>query len=597
MDWRRRRSEAALALSLALSPAVAGAGSTFVRPASLLVVDPGEAGRPAFLEFMAGFRDGLRESAGSEPVAVHTVNLDLWSLESAGARQTLDALVRERFRLHRIGVIVALREATFESVFGWRDELWPDAPVVAVAEDAEVQQALAAPRCRVLHVSPGIEQTARVALALLPGARHVVFVGDGEYRGASGASGLVGLRAVAPSVVPLLGLPMPELLDRVAALPEHSVILLGTFNSDGAGRRFATGDALDLVTTRANAPVFVNISTLVGRGAVGGAVVDLAKLGRFTADAVVGQLRGEPATGLTAANVTRLLFDGRAMDRWGLRDSALPAGSEILHRRPTLWQQHRQAVLAGVTIAVLQSVAIAGLLLERRRRHEAERVLRRLSARLMTAQEDETRRIARDLHDDVCQRLVLMALDVDLLEGHSVRASGGRTAAEVSQAARVLSEDVQRIAYRLHPASLDRLGLLAAARRFAADAAGRAEVALEMVVKGWPEKELPPDVSLVLYRVMQEAVQNVLRHSGARKARVVFEGAPAGVSVRVEDDGVGFDPLAVAGTGLGFVGMRERLRPHGGQLKVASAPGRGAVVEAWLPASSLAPVPAEAAKA
>jgi signal transduction histidine kinase len=258
-----------------------------------------------------------------------------------------------------------------------------------------------------------------------------------------------------------------------------------------------------------------------------------------------------------------------------------------------MWEEHRGKVLAGLLIGLLQTVVIGALLLTRRRRREAEDGLRRLSARLMTAQEHERRRIARDLHDDVCQRLVLMAVDLHLLEGDPADSSArnargeGRRPGEIAESARALSADVQRIAHELHPASLDRLGLVHAVQRFARDATARSGIRIDTVLEEWPERELPAEVTLALYRVVQESLQNVVRHSGAARARVALHGGREGLRVRIEDDGRGFDPAIVAGEGLGLIGMRERLQLHGGRLTVTSAPGRGALVEAWVPAAVL----------
>jgi signal transduction histidine kinase len=256
-------------------------------------------------------------------------------------------------------------------------------------------------------------------------------------------------------------------------------------------------------------------------------------------------------------------------------------------------------VILGVAGAlVLQSTVIVVLLLERRRRRAAERGQRLLAARLITAQEDERTRIARDLHDDACQRLALMAIELDEL-AQPAADSGAFLGARVhalADSARGLSADVRRIAYELHPASLDQFGLVPAVRRFAEELGARNGIAIEIVDSDWPKGPLPRDVSLVLYRVTQEALRNVAEHSGAPEARVVFRGRSGGVAVVVSDKGRGFDVEAPANERrLGLAGMRERLGLLGGRLRIESAPGAGATVEAWVPNPPALPMTADAA--
>jgi signal transduction histidine kinase len=238
----------------------------------------------------------------------------------------------------------------------------------------------------------------------------------------------------------------------------------------------------------------------------------------------------------------------------------------------SFWQEHQGMLVAGAVALLLQSLAITSLLLERRRRRAAEVRARQLSGRLITAQEEERSRIARDLHDDASQRLALLAIELDQLG-----------AQPLADRARSLSADLHRMAHQLHPAILDQLGLLPAARRFAEEIALRNGMPVEVASERWPES-LPRDAALVLYRVMQEALQNAVKHSGAARVEVTFRGDGHELVLRVADLGRGFSPeRAEAAFGLGLAGMRERLRLVGGGLRISSAPQGGTIIEAWLP--------------
>ena len=217
-------------------------------------------------------------------------------------------------------------------------------------------------------------------------------------------------------------------------------------------------------------------------------------------------------------------------------------------------------------------VAAVLLLVERRRRARVEQRLHQLSGRLITAQEEERSRIARDLHDDAGQRLALLAIELDQ-----------REAKPLADQVRALSADLNRMAHQLHPASLDQLGLLPAARRFAAELAAAHGVAIAVASEAWPD-DVPREAALVLYRVMQEALQNAVRHSGADRVQVTFAGGRDGVTLRVADSGKGFvfHPKAEP-RGLGLAGMSERLRLVGGGLRIDSRLAEGTILEAWLP--------------
>jgi signal transduction histidine kinase len=209
----------------------------------------------------------------------------------------------------------------------------------------------------------------------------------------------------------------------------------------------------------------------------------------------------------------------------------------------------------------------------------------------MTAQEEERRRIARDLHDDVGQRLSLLAIGAEALRGRAAR-PGERLderARELAVSAQELASDVHRIAYELHPARLEHLGLAAAIRRLAAELRERHELGVTLTETDWPA-HVPLPVALCLYRVTQEALWNVVRHSGSREARVALEGHPDHLALTIADGGAGFEAGAGrADGGLGLAGMRERLRLAGGTLTIDAAPGRGTRIQGRVPRETRIP--------
>lgn len=215
---------------------------------------------------------------------------------------------------------------------------------------------------------------------------------------------------------------------------------------------------------------------------------------------------------------------------------------------------------------------------------EWERDMRRLNAALEEAREEERWRIARDLHDELGQTLSAIKLDL----GRIRRAHQGEDKTELldsaNNAAAQAIAQVRSIATQLRPSLLDDLGFVAAARWFLGQAERRLEIP---VIWHGPEADgdLPSPLATALYRVLQEALTNIGRHARAERVDVSFREAAGLVRLSIRDDGAGFDPEAkpVSGSGLGLVGMRERIEGLRGHFQILSAPGEGCVVNVELP--------------
>jgi PAS domain S-box-containing protein len=217
----------------------------------------------------------------------------------------------------------------------------------------------------------------------------------------------------------------------------------------------------------------------------------------------------------------------------------------------------------------------------------AEEALSAMSQRLIEAHEEEGARIARELHDDINQRLALASVRLGYLK-QSPPASAADLEQElgtVSQEIADLVADIQALSHGLHPARLDLLGLEKAAAAFCEELSGRHDVAIDVRFENIPHA-LPREISLCLYRVLQEALQNVVKHGASRHARVALNGHPNAIDLIVEDAGAGFHPHEVIrGPGLGLTSMNERLKAIGGHLAVRSQPGRGTTIRAVAPLS------------
>ncbi|MBZ5635886.1 MAG: PAS domain S-box protein [Acidobacteriia bacterium] len=214
-----------------------------------------------------------------------------------------------------------------------------------------------------------------------------------------------------------------------------------------------------------------------------------------------------------------------------------------------------------------------------------QKELQTLTARLLDLQEAGNKDLARELHDDLSQKLAALGMEISTLLKPSVKSpkSLRERIRVLSARTNTLAENVHALSRRLHPAILDELGLEAALREECVGFAAQGGVPPQFESKRVPSS-LPEDVSPCLYRVAQESLRNIAKHAKAAHVRVMLSGKQGGVELRIEDTGNGFDVNAVRGKGgLGLVSMEERVRLVNGNFTIRSKPGTGTAVEVFVP--------------
>jgi two-component system sensor histidine kinase UhpB len=295
--------------------------------------------------------------------------------------------------------------------------------------------------------------------------------------------------------------------------------------------------------------------------------------------------------------VTVPMFDARQLTRWGLDARRLPAGSLVQFPEMSLWGRYHWYILSGFGMLLVQSVFIGTLLVQRARGRRAqatladsEKHIRDLAGRLMVAQEEERRRIARDLHDDVNQELVAQTIALSKLRDRlaDVTTPGVREeVAGLRSRVMTVSRAIRQLSHSLHPGVLEHVGLVSALRGYCGDF--EREHGLPVSFHGGDKVgPVKPEVALCLYRVTQEGLGNAARHAGARHARVTLERDGHDVVLTLSDDGRGFDPSeARSRRGLGLISLDERVRVVGGRLTIKSESEHGTVLQVTLPLSKV----------
>jgi signal transduction histidine kinase len=259
-----------------------------------------------------------------------------------------------------------------------------------------------------------------------------------------------------------------------------------------------------------------------------------------------------------------------------------------------IWQELGLALAASLGIALLATVYASRLenQLQDQRARDAQNThdLQRLSAKLITAQEEERRSIARELHDEVGQ--VLTAIKVELVVAkHAIESAGA--SAQALEDVRSLTDGalhtVRDLSHFLHPAILDDLGLPAAIDWCLRAFGKRHGILVDLLHEGMSER-LAPEIEAAAFRIVQEALTNIARHAEARACRVYLQRLTNTVLITIEDDGAGFDVAATrradVRSGLGLLGIRERVSQLRGTLRLESAAGKGTRLTVELPAKA-----------
>lgn len=227
---------------------------------------------------------------------------------------------------------------------------------------------------------------------------------------------------------------------------------------------------------------------------------------------------------------------------------------------------------------------LRGFLIDISARKQAQEALESLSSRLMTVKEDEQGRLARELHDGFNQRLAALSIRLGSIrrELPGVGTDMHRELASAQDAVVELAKDLQRVARELHPSALEQLGLVPALQQHCREVREREGVTVHLTAQ-LGDRSVEPNVGLCLFRIVQEALRNVVRHSKAEEADVVLQSQPDGLHLTIQDRGTGFDTNRVPERGLGLIGFKERVRPLGGTLSIRSEPGAGTLVQVRIP--------------
>lgn len=579
--------------------AVARLGPAAVEPQRVLLLYSYGRQQGPFDIFTEGFRVELQRQSARR-VEFYEVTLEPDG-PSAPSEEALLGFLHSIYASRPPDLILPIGGPASKFAHRHRQELFPDTPMLmAAVDERHFEKATLAPTETVVAVKTDPVQTIENIRRILPRTKTIfVVVGDSPqdrfWREDLGREFQRFQNQL--TFVWSNDLSFAEILKRSATLPPDSAILYALLSVDAAGVPHTELDTLTELHASANAPIFGMEGSQMGRGIVGGPLMSMQDLSYKTAG-VAARLLGHESPAAIKTPVQEAgpgVFDCRELRRWNISEDLLPDGSIVQFREPTLWQRYRWYVLGSVLVFLAEALLISSLLanLTRRRRAEtslleSREALSRMSQRLIETQENERTRIAFELHDDINQRLAALVLQLDLF-ARSLPASMDHTQQDLTAARRNVGEligDIRSLSHRLHSPTLEIIGLSRAAEALCREFSAAQQIDIEFRSDSI-SKDFPADIGLCLYRVLQEALQNMAKHSRTTKGQVVLTKGPDAVEIIVSDEGAGFNPVEVFfGDGLGLPSMKERLKSLGGQISIESRPGRGTVIHARVPLES-----------
>ena len=381
--------------------------------------------------------------------------------------------------------------------------------------------------------------------------------------------------------------PAEAALEFVQAGPDTAGLLL-SFELDNYGNRMNTTEYLHELNKVSKVPIFGCYDTILGHGILGGALISPTDFGKTTGKLAGRILNGESADDIPKdySHTYTIAFDHEVLRKFGISESRLPAGAKVINRKPTIWSQYGRYISTGVAALLVQSAIIVSLLLNRSKRIAAEKEAQSLAGRILSAGEEERRYLARELHDDVSQRLAAVSIETGTLENKMSESSEIKEPlGKLKKNLIGICDDLHRMSRHMHPSVLDDFGLSEALRSECGELSQRWGIPIELhCSKRFPE--IPKSVALCLYRVAQESLWNAIRHSGGSKITIELKSDAEFVYMDISDDGKGFEPSTVQKTRrLGLASMSERIRLVSGTIRTRSAPGQGVTI------SVVAPIP------
>lgn len=647
------------------------------------------------------------------PINFHYAYLEDIQSEENPSWESQAEILRRRYAGVKMDVVIANVAPSLRFAVKYREKIFPGVPIVFVSVNKrELEGQWIGPGVTGVTNPLGFKETIDLALRLHPDTKTIAVIAGTTNWDSYWLQVLHSeLDRYQDKVkeIDLVGTPNRQMLERISLLSPHTLVMFQMAPQFSDQPDFGTWDLLSEVAQRF--PTYSVWPRFCVNGCVGGVFKDPVQEWKMTGDLAIRVLSGERPDDIPIVHNSdlRAIVDWRALQRWHIPESALPPGSIVRFREPTLWERYRGYILAAIGLLFAQALLIVALLWQRVRKRKAEAVLResekrfrvmadttpaqiwmcdergditylnerrvaftgaepdagygnswsayihtddlpdvtnsfshalknhqpfskeyrlrrsdgiyrwvfdiasprvngdgsfagfigstidvtdqkmaqqaleRMGGQLIEAQEKERTRIARELHDDICQRLVILSFELKRANDARDGSPASADLEDISKHCTEIASDVQSLSHQLHSSQLDCLGLVAAISGLRNEFAKNHDVGVEFTYKDVPNN-LPRNISLCIFRVTQEALHNAVKYSGASEFKVDLSLVEDKLQLVVKDEGAGFDVQeARQKGGLGLISMYERINLVRGKLNIESATGLGTRITAIVP--------------
>lgn len=522
----------------------------------------------------------------ARPIAFRQFDLEARSGNDAGRTELKAELLQNEFGASPPDLVVAIGPPAISFWLKYRDPVFSDILSISVAADFAIAHLNFRNGDAVIVSHYSFREAIDDIVDLLPETSHILMImGASKDEEALANFARAELEPAYPNInfEYTNRMNLTALWDRLSQLQPGSVVYFALYDSDVDGVQLNHYSGMYRIRASSSVPVFGPYYDQLGQGILGGRLIQLTKVGNEMATTAQEVLRARPSGVLKKTyDLSPPTYDWQQLKAWGINRNRLPVGSIIRFKPPGIWEEYAELILLVSVIITAQVLLITMLLLQRGRRQRAEMSSARLGRRLISAQEDERRKLARELHDDLSQRLARLAIDT----GYVASNPGSETASKVLQEIQPelvrISKDVHEMSHRLHPALIDDLGLVAALQTECERMNRYTSASIVERIDEIQEK-VPPDLALCLYRIAQESIHNAIKYADADTIEIILSLEKHVLVLTVRDNGRGFDPEGSVEAGLGLSSMRERAQLAGGSLKIRSRPGKGTTVSAIVP--------------
>ncbi|MCI0388388.1 MAG: PAS domain S-box protein [Acidobacteria bacterium] len=674
------------------------------------------------LEIVRGLRSGLQTNS-TPMLSVYSEYLDLPSPDNDSYKAQLPQLLKAKYSQKKIDVIIIPSLVTDPFLMRLRDQVWPNTPVIIAGLFPDSVKSLNL-GAKVIGITGAtdLKGTLAEALKLLPKTQHVAFVSGTQLSGQTMRGRLDrDLQPYADRIrlIDLMGQSVEELKVSLVSLPENTIVLFLGMLQDRTGQMYVSWDVASVLIPLSKAPVFSVYTTWIEHGIVGGMLLDPRKAGQEIGELALRILRGEQFEdgAIIKGNWNRLTLNWRQLQKWEISEDNVSPEAVILFKEPSVWDKYKHYIVGAISLILIQTALIGGLLIERHRRRraeaarreseerfskafhsspqpmsittreegryidvnerwleisgytreevigrtsfelniwesrdareeligplkdgrevrnletrfggkgdgfhvllssaelielggrqcvlvassditerkQAEQELSRLAAHLLNVQDEERRRLARELHDVTGQNLFAINMNLSrLLRGHLEPFEVKEILDESWKLGRQSLQEIRTFSYLLHPPMLDRGGLADAIKWYVSGFIKRSGIDVEvLMIKDIGR--LPSELEIALYRIVQESLTNIRHHSGGSISTIRLDKDRDQVILQIRDNGHGA-PSKIATPeadeneflGVGIPGMRQRLRQLGGHLEIETSDS-GTVVTATVPITS-----------